>query len=1127
MKRGFITASVFLTVLLLLHGTGSAQIYQFSGRVYDGAVGVETTPVSGVTVTLWGANDHNQLNTVIASTTTDANGWYGLNAIRTSWEFFTIVETDPSGYNSTGATSVGGTVITSNQIEYAVSLEGKTLTGNKFWDQKPQQTGNNPPVAEAGGPYSGSTGQPISLDGSGSYDPDAGDCIVQYQWFRRLGNGTYTGIAAPGSNPGLNWVPPGAGQYEVRLTVTDTHGATDSDDATVTITEAGERTGAVYGSKFNDQNGNHQWDAGEPGLSGWTINLTGSNGTATATTDASGQYSFTDVAPGYYTVSETGQSGWTQTCPQSPGTYSIQVAAGQGISDLHFGNTQSGGQQEEKDFGDAPLPYPEASHTLGGCWLGSPLNPPDAESGMQRNTDATGDDADGLDDEDGLQVFGVPLKRGQYCTVKLPIVFQSTENGSYMSQIWIDFNGDGDWTDPGDFIAGAGAAWTAGGAPFSPSTFICSFPVPAGAKIGKTFMRARVCSGQKWPDIGGNLEGGEVEDLEIEILDDGGTPLPSGGIIGGMKFNDQNGNGGLDPGEPGLANWQIWLDSNGNGVLDPGEPETQTDSNGLFAFTGLADGSYLVNETLQSGWVQTTPGSPAGSFPYGVTLKNNKLDPFVSVLFGNCRTRTPGGGGGAVKWNQAPLFHPEFFDEKCYYGWGEPSLEGSATLADDWFCYSKRPVTSFTWWGTYSGWDSIAPPPNAPRMFHIGIWSDTSVTDARPWGHPGRMIRDWTVSRDLVNEQADRCHRMPEWAYQKPDTCFRYTFSIPQPEWFQQPGDSARFWLSVAAVYGEPPGNHVWGWLTRERYFGADAVRIFAPAVPRPDSVFRQGNPLPQVWDQSFVLGTDENTAVMDFGDAADGLGTTWSHNGAHHLIRHDVRMGESIDMEIDGKPDLEGLGDDSSDMDDEDGVAFLDALKPGSSVKASVRVSKHGFLNAWLDRNRNCEWDPGEQVIRNLELGAGNTVVGFPIHDNAVEGPAAMRFRFSTRPDVWVKGFAADGEVEDYMVRIQQSGTEVEEGRNRVNPGVFRMYPNYPNPFNPSTTIRFNLPKASHVRLSICNILGREIRVLEDGKLTEGVHEVRWDGLDVRNNTVPTGVYVVRLEAGAFLGTGKLLLMK
>ncbi|MGC9443470.1 MAG: Ig-like domain-containing protein [Candidatus Methanospirareceae archaeon] len=111
-------------------------LYILSGRVYQGAVGNESAPLSGGTVTLYGSNNEGDLGTVIDSTTTNAEGWYGL-MVSSLREFYTIVESDPAGYTSAGATSVDGMVVTSNRIRYAYPLAGKTLTGNKFWDLPP------------------------------------------------------------------------------------------------------------------------------------------------------------------------------------------------------------------------------------------------------------------------------------------------------------------------------------------------------------------------------------------------------------------------------------------------------------------------------------------------------------------------------------------------------------------------------------------------------------------------------------------------------------------------------------------------------------------------------------------------------------------------------------------------------------------------------------------------------------------------------------------------------------------------------------------------------------------------------------------------------------------------------
>ncbi len=137
----------------------SAVTHTLQGRVYDGNTGTEpptSSPIQDVTVSLYCSNNQGQQGTLLRSTTTDSDGWYGLDVYDSDvCDYFNIVETDPDGYTYNGATTVGGNVITANWIEYAYPLDGKTLTGNKFWDEHPVlsgrvyegDTGTEPPVS--------------------------------------------------------------------------------------------------------------------------------------------------------------------------------------------------------------------------------------------------------------------------------------------------------------------------------------------------------------------------------------------------------------------------------------------------------------------------------------------------------------------------------------------------------------------------------------------------------------------------------------------------------------------------------------------------------------------------------------------------------------------------------------------------------------------------------------------------------------------------------------------------------------------------------------------------------------------------------------------------------------------
>jgi hypothetical protein len=88
--------------------------------------------------------------------------------------------------------------------------------------------------------------------------------------------------------------------------------------------------------------------------------------------------------------------------------------------------------------------------------------------------------------------------------------------------------------------------------------------------------------------------------------------------------------------------------------------------------------------------------------------------------------------------------------------------------------------------------------------------------------------------------------------------------------------------------------------------------------------------------------------------------------------------------------------------------------------------------------------------------------------------------------------------------------------------PAHVALMQNYPNPFNPSTTIRYSLPHRTRVTLGVFNILGQQVALLQNGDQDAGFHEVRFDG-----SGLASGVYFYRIQAGDFVQTKKLALVK
>lgn len=93
--------------------------------------------------------------------------------------------------------------------------------------------------------------------------------------------------------------------------------------------------------------------------------------------------------------------------------------------------------------------------------------------------------------------------------------------------------------------------------------------------------------------------------------------------------------------------------------------------------------------------------------------------------------------------------------------------------------------------------------------------------------------------------------------------------------------------------------------------------------------------------------------------------------------------------------------------------------------------------------------------------------------------------------------------------------------------PVRFTLSQNYPNPFNPTTTIEYTLQIRSDVTITVFDILGRRVKTLFDQNVPVGTHSTCWDGTDIKNNPVATGVYFYQIKAGDFVETKKMLLLK
>jgi len=103
----------------------------------------------------------------------------------------------------------------------------------------------------------------------------------------------------------------------------------------------------------------------------------------------------------------------------------------------------------------------------------------------------------------------------------------------------------------------------------------------------------------------------------------------------------------------------------------------------------------------------------------------------------------------------------------------------------------------------------------------------------------------------------------------------------------------------------------------------------------------------------------------------------------------------------------------------------------------------------------------------------------------------------------------------------------ELTEADNILIPARSALLGNYPNPFNPTTTIKFALSEDSYVSLDIYNIKGERVRTLVQENLTAQYHSILWNGLDSSGKQVSSGIYFYKMKAGKFVSNRKMILLK
>lgn len=697
----------------------------------------------------------------------------------------------------------------------------------------------------------------------------------------------------------------------------------------------------------------------------------------------------------------------------------------------------------ELDFGDAPVPYPTlladngARHLLvAGLRLGASI---DFEPDGLPNPTATGDDTNSVADEDGV-TFSAPLLVGQTTTVA---VVAST--GGILNA-WIDWAANGNWSNPGDHVY-TNRLLTTG-------TNLLSLSIPATAAASNTFARFRFSSASNLTFVAEAADG-EIEDHRITILaladlavsvTDSPDPVAVGS---NLVYSVAVTNSG-----PSAAT-SVILSNNVSGNITvisaiPSQGSCSNVSGTVTCALGtLAAGSTA---TLQ---LSVTPGQAQ-------TVTNR-----VNVLA--AETDLPSTNNSATATTLVQVY-PVITSQPQ----SRTVTNGSTVVIA---VNATGTALQYQWLkqGT-----NLAGEVNPSLVFSNVQSVHAGTYTVRVSNSVGVVMSDPAVLTVLVRPQITTQPQSQTVRRGDPFT-LSVTATGTQPlayQWFlngvEVPGANSSV-LSIANAQPEHEGTYtvlVSNSTGSEQSQPAIITLVSPPSISQqPQSrtntarstatfsvaasgtaplsyrwFFNQTTPLANATNTTLTLtnvqlSQDGNYSVIvtnvsgavtsilarlvvletDFGDAPPiGYPTLLAFNGARHQVVAGIHLGARVDFEADGQPSTTAAGDDTETTDDEDGITFTSPLLIGQLATVQVVASTNGFLDAWIDFDRNGAWsDLPDQIFSSQPVSPGINLLSYQVPATALATNTFARFRFSTNGSLFSDGAANSGEVEDYAVTV------------------------------------------------------------------------------------------------------------
>ncbi len=369
----------------------------------------------------------------------------------------------------------------------------------------------------------------------------------------------------------------------------------------------------IQGYVYFDANNNGVMDPGEPGLAGWTVSISLGTARSTAITDANGFYSFTNLDPGRYFVSEVVKSAW-QLGKNNRNIYIIDLNSGENV-EQDFANVPSGSHHvitgskindtnSDGMIGQGEVGVPGWKITLKNSATNSVIDSTvTTSSGFYYFMVTSGKYIVTEEARTGWAPTAptsraVTVDGGDVTGINFTNVRLFNISGYKIQDT--NLNGTWDAGEPG--IPGWNITLSKGGAVLSvistdSNGYYRFMNIPTGNYIVTEEDRAG------WGHTGPTSMAVNLVDQDITNVNFTNIRLHS---ISGYKINDKNRNGLWDPGETGIPGWNITLSNAGVAIST-----IATDSNGQYQFSNLLPGNYVVTEEDRAGWDHTSPASKA------------------------------------------------------------------------------------------------------------------------------------------------------------------------------------------------------------------------------------------------------------------------------------------------------------------------------------------------------------------------------------------------------------------------------------------------------------------------------------------------------------------------------------